>query len=147
MTDRFGSLEAGKVANVIVTTGDMLEVRTDTKYLFIDGRPLPLETQHATLSMTHKDRKSQFRRRHRLQHQRCRWRPLNASEEPAYSYPRRCSTLRTDHHPTAMTSRHAAASASVAGAHGSRSAYSGEDALPCRQLHREQTRVSPSSGR
>ncbi len=57
MTDRIGSLEAGKVANVVVTTGDLLEVRTDTTYLFIDGRPVPLETRHWTLYMTHKDRK------------------------------------------------------------------------------------------
>jgi imidazolonepropionase-like amidohydrolase len=57
MADRFGSLEAGRVANVVVTTGDLLEARTDTKYLFIDGRPVPLETRHSTLYMTHKDRK------------------------------------------------------------------------------------------
>ncbi len=57
MADRFGSLETGRVANVVVTTGDLLEARTDTKYLFIDGRPVPLETRHSTLYMTHKDRK------------------------------------------------------------------------------------------
>jgi imidazolonepropionase-like amidohydrolase len=57
MADRFGSLEAGRVANVVVTTGDLLEARTDTKYLFIDGRPVPLETRHSTLYMTHRDRK------------------------------------------------------------------------------------------
>ncbi len=57
MADRFGSLEVGRVANVVVTTGDLLEARTDTKYLFIDGRPVPLETRHTTLNTTHKDRK------------------------------------------------------------------------------------------
>ena len=57
MADRFGSLEVGRVANIVVTTGDLLEARTDTKYLFIDGRPVPLETRHTTLNTTHKDRK------------------------------------------------------------------------------------------
>ena len=54
--DKLGSLEAGKLANVVVTTGDMLEARTDTKYLFIDGRPVPLDTRHTELYMQFKDR-------------------------------------------------------------------------------------------
>jgi imidazolonepropionase-like amidohydrolase len=32
VADRFGSIEPGKVANLVVTTGDILEARTDTKY-------------------------------------------------------------------------------------------------------------------
>ena len=47
--DKLGSLEVGKVANVVVTTGDMLEARTETKYLFIDGRMVPLDTKHTQL--------------------------------------------------------------------------------------------------
>jgi imidazolonepropionase-like amidohydrolase len=47
--DRFGSIEVGKVANLVVTTGDVLEARTDTRYLFIDGRPVPLSTKHTEL--------------------------------------------------------------------------------------------------
>lgn len=57
MAGQFGSLEVGKVANVVVTTGDLLEARTDTKYLFIDGRPVPLDTRHTVLFTTHKDRR------------------------------------------------------------------------------------------
>jgi imidazolonepropionase-like amidohydrolase len=57
VADRVGSLEVGKVANVVVTTGDLLEPRTDTKYLFIDGRPVPLETKHSDLYDAFKDRK------------------------------------------------------------------------------------------
>lgn len=57
VADRVGSLDVGKVANVVVTTGDMLEPRTDTKYLFIDGRPVPLETKHTDLYNAFKDRK------------------------------------------------------------------------------------------
>jgi imidazolonepropionase-like amidohydrolase len=56
MGDKLGSLEAGKLANVVVTTGDILEARTDTKYLFIDGRPVPLDTRHTELYMQCKDR-------------------------------------------------------------------------------------------
>ena len=55
--DRFGSLEVGKAANVVVTTGDLLEARSETRYLFIDGRPVPLDTRHTVLYITHKDRK------------------------------------------------------------------------------------------
>jgi imidazolonepropionase-like amidohydrolase len=49
VADRFGSIEVGKVANLVVTTGDLLEARTDTRYLFIDGRPVPLGTKHTEL--------------------------------------------------------------------------------------------------
>jgi imidazolonepropionase-like amidohydrolase len=56
MGDKLGSLETGKMANVVVTTGDLLEARTDTKYLFIDGRPVPLDTRHTELYMQFKDR-------------------------------------------------------------------------------------------
>jgi imidazolonepropionase-like amidohydrolase len=54
--DRFGSIEVGKVANLVVTSGDLLEARTDTKYLFIDGRPVPLDTKHTELNRLFKDR-------------------------------------------------------------------------------------------
>ncbi|HRP07520.1 MAG TPA: amidohydrolase family protein [Gemmatimonadales bacterium] len=57
VADRLGSLEVGKVANVVVTNGDILEARTDTKYLFIDGRPVPLDTKHSELYEMFKDRR------------------------------------------------------------------------------------------
>jgi imidazolonepropionase-like amidohydrolase len=47
--DRFGSIEQGKVANLVVTDGDLLEARTGTRYLFIDGRPIPLGSRHEDL--------------------------------------------------------------------------------------------------
>jgi imidazolonepropionase-like amidohydrolase len=56
VADRMGSLDVGKMANVVVTTGDMLEAKTDTKYLFIDGRPVPLESKHTQLNAMFKDR-------------------------------------------------------------------------------------------
>jgi len=54
---RVGSLEVGKDANVVVTNGDILEPRTDIKYLFIGGRLLPLTSRHTDLFNSFKDRK------------------------------------------------------------------------------------------
>jgi imidazolonepropionase-like amidohydrolase len=56
VADKFGSIEVGKVANLVVTTGDLLEAKTDTRYLFIDGRPVPLSTKHTDLYNLFKDR-------------------------------------------------------------------------------------------
>jgi imidazolonepropionase-like amidohydrolase len=47
--DRFGSIEPGKMANLVVTDGDILEARTNTRHLFIDGRPIPLSNRHEEL--------------------------------------------------------------------------------------------------
>jgi len=57
VADRLGSIEVGKVANLVVTTGDILEARTDTRHLFIDGRPVPLGTRHTDLYDFFKGRK------------------------------------------------------------------------------------------
>lgn len=43
---QLGSLEVGKMANVIITDGDILEPRTHVKYAFIDGRPVQLTSRH-----------------------------------------------------------------------------------------------------
>jgi imidazolonepropionase-like amidohydrolase len=56
VADRFGSIEVGKVANLVVTDGDLLEAKTNTKYLFIDGRPVPLSSKHTELYELFKDR-------------------------------------------------------------------------------------------
>lgn len=55
--DRLGSIEQGKIANLVVTDGDLLEVRTHIRYLFIDGRPVPLVSRHTQLNDAFKDRK------------------------------------------------------------------------------------------
>lgn len=54
--DKMGSLDVGKMANVVVTTGDILEAKTDTKYLFIDGRNVPLDSKHTQMNALFKDR-------------------------------------------------------------------------------------------
>lgn len=46
VADRIGSLEPGKIANVIVTDGDPLEVRTNLVRLFIGGEDIALQSYH-----------------------------------------------------------------------------------------------------
>jgi imidazolonepropionase-like amidohydrolase len=41
-SDRLGSLDKGKIANVIVTDGDLFEEKTTIKHVFINGRPVTL---------------------------------------------------------------------------------------------------------
>ncbi|HEU4833000.1 MAG TPA: amidohydrolase family protein [Pyrinomonadaceae bacterium] len=57
VADRLGSIEAGKMANLVVTDGDLLEIRTRIKYLLIDGRPVVLTSRHTELNDAFKNRK------------------------------------------------------------------------------------------
>ena len=54
--DRLGSIEVGKIANLVIADGDLLEARTNTRYLFIDGRQVPLDNKQMTLYNEFKDR-------------------------------------------------------------------------------------------
>jgi imidazolonepropionase-like amidohydrolase len=56
VADRIGSVEQGKIANLIVTDGDPLEIRTQVKYLFINGRQIPLTSRHTELYEKYKAR-------------------------------------------------------------------------------------------
>ena len=47
--DQVGTLETGKIANVIVTNGDPLELTTDVKYLFIRGQLTSTDNRHKRL--------------------------------------------------------------------------------------------------
>ena len=49
VADRLGSLEVGKAANVILTDGDPLEIRTTVRRVFIDGMEMPMESRHTML--------------------------------------------------------------------------------------------------
>ena len=40
---RLGSIEPGKVANLLVTDGDLFAERTSVKHVFVDGRPVVLD--------------------------------------------------------------------------------------------------------
>jgi imidazolonepropionase-like amidohydrolase len=57
VADRVGSVEAGKIANLVVTDGDILEARTRVRHLFINGRLIPLVSRHTMLYDQFKDRK------------------------------------------------------------------------------------------
>jgi imidazolonepropionase-like amidohydrolase len=47
--DRLGSIEPGKIADVIVTTGDPLEISTQVEQIYIAGRPVSMETRQTRL--------------------------------------------------------------------------------------------------
>jgi len=49
VADKLGSLEVGKMANVILTDGDPLEIVTHVKRLFIAGEDISLETNQTLL--------------------------------------------------------------------------------------------------
>jgi imidazolonepropionase-like amidohydrolase len=40
--DRLGSLDKGKIANLVVTDGDLFEEKTAIKHVFVNGRPITL---------------------------------------------------------------------------------------------------------
>lgn len=49
VADQVGTLQTGKVANIIVTNGDPLELTTEVKFLFIKGQRTPLDNRHQRL--------------------------------------------------------------------------------------------------
>ena len=53
--DQLGSLDVGKTANVVIANGDLLDVKTDVKYVFIQGKSIPMVDRQTEL----RDRYSQ----------------------------------------------------------------------------------------
>ncbi|MGH9863654.1 MAG: amidohydrolase family protein, partial [Candidatus Acidiferrales bacterium] len=49
VADQLGSLEVGKLANLIVTTGDPLEIQSQVRYLFINGQLTSTDNKHKQL--------------------------------------------------------------------------------------------------
>jgi imidazolonepropionase-like amidohydrolase len=49
IADRVGSLEAGKDANLFISTGDPLEVRSKVTHVVIEGRDVGLDNKHLAL--------------------------------------------------------------------------------------------------
>jgi imidazolonepropionase-like amidohydrolase len=47
--DRIGSLEPGKVANLFISTGDPMEMKTQFTHIFINGRSVGLRSKHTDL--------------------------------------------------------------------------------------------------
>jgi hypothetical protein len=56
VADRLGSLEKGKVANLVLTNGDMLQASTQVVGLFIKGRPLAPTSKHTRLYERYRER-------------------------------------------------------------------------------------------
>lgn len=55
--DQLGSIEKGKIANIIVTDGDPFETKTQVKQVFINGWEVPMESRHTLLYDEFLDRK------------------------------------------------------------------------------------------
>ena len=49
VADRYGSLEVGKVANVVVWTGDPFDFSTGVEHVYIRGREIPLRSRQTEL--------------------------------------------------------------------------------------------------
>lgn len=54
--DIIGSLETGKIANVVLTDGDILEMKTNIKHVFIDGKEIDLSNRYTELLEKYKKR-------------------------------------------------------------------------------------------
>ncbi len=49
VADRLGSLDVGKTANVVMANGDPLDVKTDVKQVYIEGRSIPMTSRQTVL--------------------------------------------------------------------------------------------------
>ncbi len=56
VADLVGTIEPGKIGNVIVTDGDPLEIQTQIHHLFIDGVPVTLDNKHLRLYEKYRSR-------------------------------------------------------------------------------------------
>ncbi len=54
LADRYGSLDVGRVANVVVWSGDPFEFSTGVSHVFIRGQPLPLTSRQRELMERYK---------------------------------------------------------------------------------------------
>jgi imidazolonepropionase-like amidohydrolase len=58
--DRYGSLESGKSATLIITDGDPLDIRTGVHMAFIDGRKVDLRSKHTQLNEKYREKYRQL---------------------------------------------------------------------------------------
>jgi imidazolonepropionase-like amidohydrolase len=61
LADQLGTLEPGKIANIIVTSGDPLELQTQVRYLFIKGQLTSTDNKHRELYEQYRKRPQQAR--------------------------------------------------------------------------------------
>jgi imidazolonepropionase-like amidohydrolase len=62
VADRFGSLEPGKDADVVVWSGDPFELTTGAEQVFIKGVEMPKDTRQRQLLERYRDVKTMPRR-------------------------------------------------------------------------------------
>lgn len=55
--DLVGSLQAGRLANFVVTDGDPFEMTSSFRYVFVNGHPRPLESRHTMLRNKYQNRR------------------------------------------------------------------------------------------
>jgi imidazolonepropionase-like amidohydrolase len=58
--DRVGSIEVGKDATLIVTTGDPLEIRTHVTAAYVQGKPVDLTSLHTHLYRKYREKYQQL---------------------------------------------------------------------------------------
>jgi imidazolonepropionase-like amidohydrolase len=46
---QIGSIEPGKLANLVVVKGDALEIRSQIQHVIVAGRDVPLDSKHTEL--------------------------------------------------------------------------------------------------
>jgi imidazolonepropionase-like amidohydrolase len=56
VADRMGSIERGKIANLVLTDGDLLQASTQVKAIFINGRPLEPTSKQTRLYERYRER-------------------------------------------------------------------------------------------
>lgn len=56
VADRLGSIEAGKEASLFAADGDILDIRSNVKHLWIAGQEVSLETRHTRLYEKYRNR-------------------------------------------------------------------------------------------
>jgi imidazolonepropionase-like amidohydrolase len=49
LSDRLGSVEQGKIANLVVTAGDLFDAQSIVKYVFVNGAPVDLRSREVEL--------------------------------------------------------------------------------------------------
>ena len=61
VADRLGSIEVGKMANLVICDGHLLQPATQVHGLFIAGKPLTPECRHTELYNRYRERLRQVR--------------------------------------------------------------------------------------
>ena len=49
LDEDLGTIEEGKVANLILVTGDPLEIRSEVRQVFVNGVPASMDNRHQRL--------------------------------------------------------------------------------------------------